>query len=394
MSMASNTAHKVLIITNLFADPWSATRATFNQEQFGRLSRLMDVRIMVPVSWTTFVRSPLQYWRLKKQAQQRWPNVDYVIFWYVPSVLRGTHAFTLFLSLALQRFPTLFLKRWDCLLGSWGFPDAVATAAIGLLSRTPVVAKVHGSDVNVFTQHKVHRLQIVWALNRARSVVAVSKALAARLAEIGVNPERTTVLYNGVDQQKFQPMDAQAARAKLGVAPGEEAVLYIGNILVTKGCNELMEAFAALTTKRPAATLIYIGDGPLKKPLMARAAELGLADRVRFPGRVPHAELAPWFAAASVFCLPSYAEGVPNVVLEAMACGTPVVATDVGGIGEILPPFAGVLVPARNAEALARGLEQALGTQWDRAKTLAHAQAFDWTDNVRRLQALLDKAAG
>lgn len=383
---------KVLIITNLFADPFGPGRATFNQQQFGRLAEQMDVTIMVPVSWVPFVKNPLAYWRLKREAQARWPNADYVIFWYIPGVARGLHSVFLFLSLVLQRFPTLFLKRWDCLLGSWAFPDAVATMALGKLTSTPVVVKVHGSDVNVFTLKWLHRVQIRWALNQARAVVAVSKALGARLREIGVRADHTTVLYNGVDPARFYPVDMAAARTQHGVAQNEEMILFIGNILVTKGCGELMDAFVSMAAKRPRATLVYVGDGPMKKQLEAQAKEHGLSDRVRFPGRVAHDKLNTWFSAASVFCLPSYAEGVPNVVLEAMACGTPVVATDVGGIGEILPAFAGALIPAKDAQALALTLEKALSREWDRERTVAHTLSFDWAKNVQCLQQVIQGA--
>lgn len=383
---------RVLIITNLFADPFGPTRATFNQQQFGRLSAQMDVTIMVPVSWVPFIKNPLAYWRLKREARAKWPNADYVIFWYIPGIARGLHPVFLFLSLALQRFPTLFLRRWDCLLGSWGFPDAVTTMALGKLTRTPVVVKVHGSDVNVFTQHWAHRVQIRWALNQARAVISVSQALAARMRDIGVRNEKVTVLYNGVDPQRFHPLDIAQARAEHGVDSDEEMILFIGNILVTKGCGELMEAFTALAQRRPRATLVYIGDGPLRKPLQAMARERGLAERVRFPGRVAHAKLNGWFSAASVFCLPSYAEGVPNVVLEAMACGTPVVATDVGGIGEILPEFAGTLIPSKDAKALEFALEKALSVPWDRARTVAHTASFDWARNVSTLQHIIEEA--
>lgn len=383
---------RVLIITNLFADPFGPTRATFNQQQFGRLSERLDVRIMVPVSWVPVVRNPLAYWRLKKETQARWPQADYVIFWYLPVVGRGLHPLWLFLSLALQRFPTLFLRRWDCIFGSWGFPDGVVAAVLGLLTRTPLVIKVHGSDVNIFTQKWAHRVQIRWALNRARAVVSVSKALDVRMTEIGVTPGRTTVLYNGVDPKRFHPLPMAEARQRHGFGMGDEVILFIGNILVTKGCGELLEAFAQLAASRPQARLVYVGDGAMRKSLTAQAAALGLQERVRFAGRVAHAELVSWFACASVFCLPSHAEGVPNVVLEAMACGTPVVATDVGGIGEILPSFAGHLVPVQDVPTLTTAIAQTLATTWDRERIVAHMQPFDWDVNVSVLQGLIQDA--
>jgi glycosyltransferase involved in cell wall biosynthesis len=387
-------ATKVLIVTNLFADPFGPGRATFNQQQFGRLSELrgMDVKIIVPVSWVPFIKSPRQYWRLKREAQSRWPQADYVIFWYIPGVARGLHSLFLFLSLALQRFPTLFFKRWDVMLGSWAFPDAVATMMLGRLTGTPVVVKVHGSDVNVFTEDAQRRGQIRWVLNQARAVVSVSKALVARMREIGVRQDHVTVLYNGVDPARFHPVDRAAARAEQGFAMDDELILFIGNILVTKGCGELMTAFCQLAQRRPKARLVLVGDGPMHKQLAAQAKEQGVQDRVHFPGRVAHAKLAPWFSSASVFCLPSWAEGVPNVVLEAMACGTPVVATDVGGIGEILPEFAGFLVPSKDAVTLEATLSKALDATWDRDRTVAYMQPFDWNKNVNALKDILHTA--
>jgi glycosyltransferase involved in cell wall biosynthesis len=384
-----STRPRVLIVTNLFADPFGPTRATFNQQQFSRLGEHMDVRIMVPVSWIPVVKNPLAYWRLKQATQRTWPQADYVVFWYIPGVARGLHGLFLLMSLLLQRAPTLLLRRWDVLLGSWAYPDGWATAVLGWLTRTPVVMKVHGSDINVFGQDPARRGQIRWALNRAHGVVSVSKALATRMTEMGVRPGRTTVLYNGVDPARFHPMDGQAARLAHGVAPDEEMILYIGNILVTKGCGELLGAFARIAASRPRATLVFVGDGGMRKALEARAAELGLAARVRFVGRVPHELLKGWFAAASVFCLPSHAEGVPNVVLEAMACGTPVVSTDVGGVGEILPDHAGILVQPKDEAGLTQALERALHQPWDRERTLAHAATFDWRRNVAELAGLL-----
>ena len=277
------------------------------------------------------------------------------MFWYVPGVGRRLHAAFLFLSLMLQRLPTLLLRRWDCLVGSWGYPDAVAVAAIARLSGTPMIAKVHGSDVNVFTREPSRRAQICWALNRSRHVVAVSRALAERLAEIGVDPGKATVLYNGVDPVRFHPVPRDEARRALGFDEADRVLLFIGNIQASKGCMELLDAFGRLRERMPDLSLVFIGAGPQARALSERAAALGASERVRFAGRLAHEQIVQWFGAADVFCLPSHAEGVPNVVLEAMACGTPVVATRVGGIPEVLPAYAGLMVPPQDAAALRGG---------------------------------------
>ena len=384
---------RVLIVTNLFADPFNAPRATFNQQQFGRLAKQLDLTVMVPVSWLEVIRQPLAYRRLRREALARWPFADYVVFWYVPGVGRRLHAAFLFLSLLLQRLPTLLLRRWDCLFGSWGYPDAVAVAAVSKLTGVPMIAKVHGSDVNVFTREPARRAQICWALKHSRHVVAVSQALADRLAELGVDEARTTVLYNGVDPVRFHPVPRVEARRALGFDDDEQVILYVGNILASKGCMDLLDAFGRLRERLPRLTLVYVGAGPLARALAERAAAMGATDRVRFAGRLAHEQIVQWFGAADVFCLPSHAEGVPNVVLESMACGTPVVSTLVGGIPEVLPEYAGSMVPAQDVTALEAALFTALHATWDRERIVAHARGFDWDKNVARLRELIEHAA-
>lgn len=384
---------RVLIVTNLFADPFNPSRATFNQQQFARLAKQLDVTVMVPVSWLEILRQPLAYRRLKREAMQRWPYADYVPYWYIPGIGRRLHAAFLFASLVLQRLPTLFLRRWDCLFGSWGYPDAVAVAAIARLSGRPMLAKVHGSDINVFAQEAARGRQIRWGLRQAHGVVAVSQALAGRLVELGIDSERISVLYNGVDPARFHPVPRGEARQALGFGEDERVVLYVGNIQPSKGCGELMQAFLQLRERVPGLKLVYVGAGPQVRSLTEQAAAAGAADAVHFAGRLAHEKIVQWFGAADVFCLPSHAEGVPNVVLEAMACGTPVVATRVGGIPEVLPEHAGTMVPPKDPAALAEALFTALHAAWDRPRITGHARSFDWDTNVDRLRALIEDAA-
>ncbi len=156
---------------------------------------------------------------------------------------------------------------------------------------------------------------------------------------------------------------------------------------------DLLEAFPALLAKYPSARLAYVGAGACQGPLMERARVLGCAERIYLAGAVPHAETADWFRAADLLCLPSHNEGVPNVVLEAMACGTPVVATRVGGIPEVLPEHAGMLVPLHDCGALSDALIQASERSWDTQAIVEHASRFRWSDNVDQLGQILQAAA-
>lgn len=380
---------KVLVITNLFGYPWDPSRGVFNQQQFERLARRVDLSVLVAVPWTEAIRRPGDYWSARREGRKRWPYVDYFVFWYLPGFAQGLHALFFFLSLVLQRPGTLFFRRWHAMIGSWGFPDAVATAAVATLTSTPVLMKVHGTDVNDYLHVPSKRWQILAAARRCRAVMSVSAALRAQLVDAGVDSRRAHVIYNGVDAAVFHPTDKAAARNALGVGADERLLLFIGNLKPSKGCVDLLEGFIRIAEAQPRATLVFIGGGEARAHMLERAAERGLAQRVRLLGKVDHALLPAWFAASDLLCLPSHNEGVPNVVLEAMACGVPVVASTVGGIPEVVPEFAGMLVAPRDTPALALALEAALARIWDHERIAAHAKTFDWEANIERVLNLL-----
>lgn len=384
---------KVLAITNLFGYPWDPSRGVFNQQQFERLAQRVDLSVLVAVPWTEAIRRPAAYWSARRDGRQRWPYVDYFVFWYVPGFAQGLHALFFFLSLLLQRPGTLFFMRWHAMIGSWGFPDAVATAAVATLTSTPALMKVHGTDVNEYLHVRSKRWQILAAARRCVAVMSVSGALRAQLVEAGVDSSRAHVIYNGVDAAAFHPADKAAARRELGVDADERLLLFIGNLKLAKGCVDLLEGFIRIAEAQPRATLVFIGGGEARAQMLERVAERGLGKRVRLLGKVDHRLLPGWLAASDLLCLPSHNEGVPNVVLEAMACGVPVVASTVGGIPEVVPEFAGLLVAPRDTPALALALEAALARAWDHERIAAHAQKFDWETNIERVLKLLGEPA-
>jgi glycosyltransferase involved in cell wall biosynthesis len=385
--------HRLLVLTNLFGYPWEPTRAMFNQQQFDRLAEHVDLRVLVAVAWPNALRNWRAYWNVRRDAAARWPYADYFIYWYLPGFGRSLHVPFFLLSVLLQRFGTLVLQRWDSMLGSWAYPDAVATALLGKLTGTPVVAKVHGSDINLYGDMRSRRWQLRMGLNLCRSVVAVSRPLAARLVAIGVGSEKVHTVFNGVDTSRFRPTPKSEARAALGVAADARVILFVGNLLRSKGCLDLFEAFALLARIDPALQLVFVGAGAARADVASRAAAEGLAHRVQFVGKVAHESLPAWFSACDVFCLPSHNEGLPNVILEAMSCGAPVVASRVGGIPDALPEFAGMLVEPQDADALAHALRESLERRWDRPRILAHAATFDWDANVRSMCELFAAAA-
>ncbi|MGH8156942.1 MAG: glycosyltransferase family 4 protein [Rhodanobacter sp.] len=378
---------KILVLTNLFPTPWDPLRGTFNRQQFERLGQRHEVDVLTAVDFRERLAG------VRGEVRVPGLRTDHFVFVYPPRVGRSLHALCWLLSLLWQRGRRLRAAHYDCLLVSWAYPDAAAAGWLARRLGIPYVVKVHGSDLNVQANHALRRRQISSALRGAAAVIAVSRALAEKAVAIGADATQVHVLYNGVDSGLFAPGLRHEARERLHLADGSPLLLYVGNLKSSKGCIDLLEAFPALLAVRPQARLVYVGDGPCRAELLQRAAALGCAERVDLIGAMAHAALGDWFRAADLLCLPSHNEGVPNVVLEAMACGTPVVATCVGGIPEVVPELAGILVPVRQREALSAALIEASGRVWDSPGIAAHANRFRWEDNVERLDQILQSVA-
>jgi glycosyltransferase involved in cell wall biosynthesis len=214
-------------------------------------------------------------------------------------------------------------------------------------------------------------------LHAAQRILVVSEDLGrVAVRDYGADPARIRAIPNGCDAAIFHPQSREAARAALGVDARAELVVYVGRLVPEKGLRELLDAAAALAPQRPRLRLALIGDGPMRAELEGRlAADPSL--RVALPGALGPHEVARWMAASDLVVLPSYSEGHPNVLVEALACGRPVVATPVGGIPEVVDAGSGVLVAVRDAAALAAGLGAVLDRDWDEA-ALARRFSRDW----------------
>jgi glycosyltransferase involved in cell wall biosynthesis len=374
---------KLLVLTNLFPTPWDPLRGAFNRQQFERLGQRHELHVLTAVDFRERLAGE------RGRVEVSGLRTDHFVFLFPPGIGRSLHAGCWLASLLLQHGRRIRAECYDGVLASWAYPDAVAAGWLARWLGIPYVVKVHGSDLNVAAEHALRRPQIRSALRHAGAVVAVSRALADKAVAIGADAQRVRVLYNGVDGDLFSPAPQAQAREHLRLPNAALRVLYVGNLKRSKGCVDLLEAFPALLAVRPQARLTYVGAGPCRAELLERAAELSCADRVDMVGAIAHAELGHWFRAADLLCLPSHNEGVPNVVLEAMACGTPVVATRVGGIPEVVPDYAGILVPARQQAALSEALIEAAVRRWDTARIVAHAAGFQWADNVARLDGIM-----
>jgi glycosyltransferase involved in cell wall biosynthesis len=351
---------RVLALTNLYPTPAQPHRAPFNRHQLRLLAERHPVRVIAPIAWTDEARALFGGKARSRRAVRDGLTVDHPIYWYPPHVGRAWygHCFARSVGGAFRRVVREF--RPDVVFAPWAYPDGWAAVRLGHAAGLPVVVQVHGSDVRLLDAYPARRGPTADALARADGVVAVSRDLAERVAALGGAPEKVRVIRDGVDATVFRPGPKAEARDRVGLTTGDPVVLFVGNLVPVKAVDVLLAAVARMAADGVRVRLVLAGAGPLRDKLDAQARGLGLSDRVRFLGARPQEELADWYRAADVFVLPSHSEGTPNVLLEASACWTPWVATQVGGIPDIAELGASRLVPPGDASALAEAIAQTL----------------------------------
>ena len=269
------------------------------------------------------------------------------------------------------------------------YPDGYAALKIARALSVPVLVMGVGSDVhNIGDRFSAMRTRTV--LREADFLVAISDDLRKRMVAMGAAPEKTAAIVSGCDTTVFHPMDRLEARLKLGIDPAVEAIVYIGRMDIRKGLRELVDAAVSLHTQRPKMHVYLIGAGPDRPVVEAAIQASDAAGYIHTLGECSFDDVAVWMTASDLVTLPSYMEGCPNVVLEALACGRPVVATNVGGIPEIMSGECGQLVPPRDAHALAQALAAVLNKTWDADAICAHG-GRSWTSVAQELLDLFEK---
>jgi teichuronic acid biosynthesis glycosyltransferase TuaC len=280
---------------------------------------------------------------------------------------------------------------WQCdvIDAHYLYPDGVAAAEMASELGKPLVVTARGSDVNLIAQMRSPQRRILAALEVARRVIAVSSPLKRELVRIGVPEEKIEVLGNGVDPLLFTFTERESTRQRLGIGSAVPVAVSVGNLVPEKGHDLVLTAIARL----PDVHLLIVGRGPERERLARQAADLGIARRVQMLDNMSQSELAKVYSAADVLTLGSTREGWPNVVLEALSCGTPVVATDVGAVPDIVAEGTGEVVHGRDAADFAAAIARSLSKRPDRAGARAYAERFSWDPIARRYFEILAQAA-
>jgi glycosyltransferase involved in cell wall biosynthesis len=279
--------------------------------------------------------------------------------------------------------------RLDVLDAHFAYPDGYAATLVGRWLGVPVTITLRGTE----SRHAGafgFRTLVRAALTRARRVFAVADALKRVAISLGIPEQKVLVVGNGVDTAVFRPVDRDEARRALGLPLDAPVVVTVGGLVERKGFHRVIEQLPALQARLPGLRYLIVGgpspEGDFSSRLREQVAELGLGDSVRFLGAMAPAELPAPLSAADVFVLATRNEGWANVLLEAMACGLPVVTTDVGGNAEVVSSDTlGTLVPFGNGDALRAAIATALAKRWDRQAIIEHARANAWDGRIARL---------
>jgi glycosyltransferase involved in cell wall biosynthesis len=379
---------RLLVVTNLFPNPLEPLRSTFNERQIAALARTAPLSVVCPVSWRAKLayRSAGTLARLRACREWNGIPVRYPTYYYVPGVMAWSRGWTMTASILGECLAAVRRDRPQAILATWAFPDGFAAVVVGRLTGLPVVIKVHGTDVENLTVGALRRRLSIWALARARRVVSVSRHLRDELVGHGIPADRVAIVHNGVDAETFQARDRSEARRELGTPLDARIVLFVGSLKVDKGVLDLFDPRVVEAAQVAGARIVIIGDGPLRRQCEREIAQRSLESRVALLGGQRPAQIAEWMNAADCLCLPSHHEGRPNVILEALCCGLPVLATGVGGIPEIVNEQNGILVGARRPGELARGITAFFARQWDRAAVRRTSPARSWAASAAALE--------
>ena len=384
---------KILVFTSLYPNNVWPRHGVFIKERMTHFAKNgnSQIRVIAPVPYFPpfKINQRWLYSQVARSEEIDGVKVQHPRYLMIPKVGMVLHGLLMFLSLYL------IVKRvqkdfdFDLIDSHYAYPDGFAAVLVGQLLKKPVIISARGSDVNLFRTFPVIQRLLRFSFLRAERVIAVSRALKDTILRLNIPEDKVEVIPNGVDLEKFKEIPTYEARQRLQLQ-GKPLLLSVGNLNPNKGFDKLIKSIRILTEQdnQKDIHLVIIGEGASLKSLQGLVRSLGLDEHVSFAGGVPHQELFLWYSAADIICLASGREGWPNVLLEAMACGKPVVATSVGGIPEIVSSDQLGILVKRNEMEIAKGISTALSKNWNRQEIRKYAETHTWNRVTDSLSAI------
>jgi glycosyltransferase involved in cell wall biosynthesis len=359
-------------------------------------ARTNDLRVVAPVPYFPKINISEKWYRYTKVAH--FEHIDGLPVWHpkyfiLPKLSMSFYGEYMYWSTRrlIEKLDSEY--NFEAIDAHYVYPDGYAAAKLAKRLKKPLVISARGTDINLYAEIPLVRKKLLSAMQYADRLIAVSQSLKDRMCTLGINEDKIEVIPNGVDFDKFYQVDKKQARQDLSLPMDRKIIFSVGLLTDRKGFHFLIDAMALLKKKHSKADLpllLIIGEGERRAKLEAQVQRLDLVNHVRLVGAVPHNELYNYYNASDVFTLVSSREGWPNAVMEALACGIPVVATSIWGIPEIIKSEDyGILVEKQDPALICEGLYEALSRSWDRNKILTYSRQFDWNDVANKVANLL-----
>ena len=392
--MADSSGPHIVVFSSLFPSSTQPGAGLFIRERMFRVGAALPLAVVSPVPWFP-LQSLVRRWRpgFRPGAPPHERQSDFDVwfprFLSVPSALKRLDGFLMALGTLPRMWQLRSAGRLDVIDAHFAYPDGYAASLLGRWLKVPVTITLRGTEVR-HARDPVLAPLLRRALQRATQVFAVSESLRGIAMSLGIAAERVRVVGNGVDLHKFNPLPRDEARRALHLDAEAPVLVTVGALVERKGFHRVIEILPELRRRFPGLIYLVVGgsspEGDMSAPLRGQVRALGLEDAVRFVGPLPPEQLRVPLSAADVFVLATRNEGWANVLLEAMACGVPVVATDVGGNAEVVcEPALGSIVPFGDAGRLRQAIEHALAFSWDKAAIREYASRNTWDQRVHSL---------
>lgn len=388
---------RILVYSSLFPFPNDPTAGVFIRERMFRVGQHLPIVVVSPKAWSPF---DVLIRRFRPRFRPVAPRVEiqqgFTV--YAPRFISLPGLFKAWDStfMALGSYPTLRrLKRefgFEHIDAHFGYPDGHAASLLARWFKVPLSITLRGSE-KTYAETPAFRKRIVAGLHQAARVIGVSDSLRRLAVNLDIPEAKTLAIGNAVDCQRFQPMDRAEARQRFGLDATDPVLISVGWLIERKGFHRVIEVLPELVKHHPRLRYLIVGGATgadnMEAQLRQQVADLGLQDHVYFLGSMKPDDLKWPLSAADVFVLATRREGWANVFLEAMACGLPVVTTDVDGNPEVVcKPELGSIVPFGDGSALARDLQDSMSRPWDRQAIRAYAEENSWDNRIARLTKL------
>lgn len=357
---------RILFISTTFPDSAAPARGTYNAALCRALADGHQVRVIAPRSFPEVVRKRFRCdrYQLPEELYQAGVRASYPTFWYTPRIWQEHSGGQMWRSVRSAIEHAVVTFQPQAVLSYWAHPEGEVGLRTGQLARIPSAVIVGGSDVLILPGLPRRGPRVRSVLSQSDAVITVSDGLKNSVQQLGVSADRVRTIYQGIDPEQFHHhVSREQSQRRLGLDGKRKHLVWVGRMVSVKALDVLIDAAGILRSQGCQYQLHLIGDGPERMRIEKRVMDEGLSDVVRCVGAVGHDHIADWYRAADLTVLCSDSEGLPNVLRESLACGTPFVATDVGSLHEIADPAYSCLVPQRDAQAFATAILESLSSE-------------------------------